>query len=294
MVERAAATVRACELEPAVCKSCYLTPATSKQSEAYRAEEINRAFADDAIAGLIALKAGSGTLALLSHLDYDLICRHPKPVLGFSDITGLHLALQGLCNFVSFYGPVAMTNIFAARSDGAAVESYTVRSLQRALFDPRPIGRFINPPGEEIECLWAGTGRGKLVGGNLSVIVKTLGSAYAINTENRILFIEDYGETIADIRAMLQALLRAGKISSCRGVVLGTWIRCGEEYESPVVRKRRFDEMVHDVLGPCAKPIIANIRAGHCMPMATLPLGVEVEIDADAKTLMFIEPATCE
>jgi muramoyltetrapeptide carboxypeptidase len=136
-----------------VAESCLLIDHAREPSDGFRAADINTAFADDSVAGVIALKAGSGTLSILPHLDYDLIRRNPKIVLGYSDVTALHLALNAFCEMVSFHGPLATTNMFVETSSGRALEPYTAGSLHKALFSAHPLGRFTNasPPAQRVE-----------------------------------------------------------------------------------------------------------------------------------------------
>jgi muramoyltetrapeptide carboxypeptidase len=293
-VDRAKETVRAMGLTPIVYDSCLDREGGGVPTISQRAGDINSAFADKSILGIIALRAGSGALDVLEYLDFNLIGSNPKMFIGFSDVTAVHLAIDRLCSFVTFHGPLATSSILRKSAQGTVIDEYTADYLGRSIFQARPLGALANPKGEDLVCLSPGVARGRLVGGNLTLVTKTLGTKYEVDTAGRIVLLEDFGESLHAIRAMLSRLADAGKFRDCSGVLLGAWTRCGDEVADPKDRFRLLRELFCEVLVPFGKPILSNLRAGHCVPMITLPLGIDVELNADALALRYTESATQE
>lgn len=253
-------------------------------SDEERAEDINAAFADDEVDAIICNKGGYGTPRILDRIDYELVKSHPKLFIGYSDITGLHVAFNTMCDLVTIQGPMPIT-------DGcfSGEQPYSFNSLMKTITDPEPIGSLCNPKGYPLQKLNGGKAKGTLIGGNLSLVVATIGSPYEINVKDRILFLEDIGEDPYRIDRMLTQLRLAGKFDECAGVLLGTWVEC----ESKMYGNNTLslDQIFSDVVAPCGKPVICNVMSGHCSPKMTLPFGAEAVMDADNLTLEVTESA---
>ena len=249
--------------------------------DAGRAADLNAMFADPEVAGIVCLKGGYGATRILDALDYGLIARNPKVLVGYSDITALHLALNQRSGLPTFHGAMALS--------GALLEGdpFSTRSWLAALTAGTP-GRLENPPGwPGLRALAGGTARGVLTGGNLTVIAATMGTPYELDARGRILFFEDIDERPYRIDRMLTQLRLAGKFRECAGIVLGDWNNCVPD---PGERSLELQEVFREVL-PAGKPVLAGLQAGHCQPMLTFPLGVEAVLDADAGTLDLVETA---
>ncbi|MEK3888654.1 S66 peptidase family protein [Bacillus sp. FSL K6-3431] len=233
-----------------------------------RAQELNWMFANPHIAAIFCLRGGYGTLQILHLLDYELITRNPKMFVGYSDITALHIALQQRSKLATIHGPMPASDLITANN-------FTKEFLLQVLLGRKPFGPINNPPEEKIGCLFPGVAQGMLTGGNLSVVVSTLGTPFEINTCGKILFLEDIGEEPYKIDRMLTQLAHACKFSDAVGIILGTWTDC-------VTGKASFkkEEIFESIFTPFRKPTILNIRAGHCSPMLTLSFGVKTTIDA--------------
>lgn len=286
-LERAAAAFRQLELEPVIYPSCHMVHGHLAGLDADRAKDLNEAFADPDIQGIICMKGGAGAYRLLPLLDYELIRANPKVFVGYSDITALHMAINRVCRMVTYHGPMLASDLFLGES---AFETYTLASYKHALFSDQALGKLANPPGEELGVLVPGCAEGELIGGNLSLLVSTLGSPWELAVKDKILFIEDVYEAAYRIDRMLNALALAGKFRDCAGVVLGTWSNCNQEkksgydgYDLPL--QTIFEEIIR----PFNKPTILNLRAGHNYPAPTLPFGVRVRLDAAVPELVFLE-----
>lgn len=248
-----------------------------------RAGDLNELFRDEEVGAILATRGGYGVTRLLPRLDFEALRRSPKALVGFSDITALHLALARI-GLVSFHGPVADTA-------GKRRNDYSLDLLWRALTQPEPLGPVTNPPdGPVLTTLAGGRASGPLIGGNLSLIAATMGTPWEIETDGSILLIEDVDEAPYRIDRMLTQLLEAGKLRGVRGIVFGEPV----EIEEPDPNKPTLtlDEILADRLGTLGIPVLVGFAAGHGFYRATLPLGVRVTLDADQGVLIFEEPAT--
>lgn len=255
-------------------------------SDEIRARDINNMFADDEVDAIVCLRGGYGAMRILDKLDYDLIAKHPKIFMGFSDITALHIALLNRCDLATFHGPMA-----AANWAGKPLDDFSRESMYRALMNTEPVGELVNPPEYPKQTVNPGQAEGKLVGGNLMLIASSLGTPWEIDTKGRIIFIEEIGERTYCVDRMLTQLRLAGKFDDCAGVVFGDFADCPIEYPEFGLS---LEEIIRDVVAPCGKPIFTGLRCGHCSPKLTLPFGVKCRMDADNCTLTVLESAVID
>lgn len=257
-----------------------------------RVEDIHAMFADPEVKAVFCIRGGYGAAMLLDAIDYELIRRHPKILLGYSDITALHLAIHRSSGLVTFHGPVVLSDL----------SDWTLEHLRRALFETRPLGVLSNPPEPRPirprhpwRAVRTGKARGPLVGGNLTLISTTLGTPYEIRTEGKILFLEDVGEEPYSIDRMLTHLRLAGKFRGIRGLVWGECAGCRPREFRPAFESTfSVAEVVQNVLGALDVPVLSGLVIGHTDDQLTLPLGVEAELDAQAGTLTILESALVE
>lgn len=251
-----------------------------------RARDINAMFADDEVDAIVCLRGGYGAMRLMDKIDYDLIARHPKIFVGFSDITALHIALLNRCGLATFHGPMA-----AANWAGKPLDDFSRDSMYRSLMNAEPAGELSNPPEYPRQMVNLGQAEGLLVGGNLMLIASSLGTPWEIDTKGRIIFIEEVGERTYCVDRMLTQLRLAGKFDECAGVVFGDFTDCPVEYPEFGLT---LEEIIRDVVAPCGKPIFTGLRCGHCTPKLTLPFGVKCRMDAEKCTLTVLESAVRE
>lgn len=286
-VEKGEKRIRALGLKPVMFPTCYTNYGHLAAPDQDRARDINNAFGNKTIKGIICLRGGYGTPRLLDLLDYEIISLNPKVFVGFSDITALHIAFNQVCKMVTFHGPMATSN-FAKVNSKVEFDHYSTKSLIKNIFTDEPIGLYYNPPGEELFSLNSGKAEGILTGGNLSLLVSTLGSKYEIDTKDKILFIEEVGEPIYKIDRMFTSLSLAGKFNDCKGIILGTFTNCEREKKSyDGGLDLSLEEVIDNTLVKYNKPIIYNFRAGHNFPQPTIALGTNVVINADSKQIRF-------
>ena len=251
-----------------------------------RARDVNAMFADDEVDAIVCLRGGYGAMRILDLLDYDMIAKHPKIFMGFSDVTALHIALLERCGLATFHGPMA-----AANWAGKPLDDFSRESMYRSLMRAAPAGELCNPEGYPKQTVNPGQAEGQLVGGNLMLITSSLGTPWELDTKGRIIFIEEIGERTYCVDRMLTQLRLAGKFDDCAGVVFGDFADCPVEYPEFGLT---LEEIIRDVVAPCGTPIFTGLRCGHCSPKLTLPLGVKCRLDADQCTLTVLESAVTE
>ena len=240
-----------------------------------RAADLMAAFDDPAIAAVLCTRGGYGCARLFPYLDLDRMAASGKPLIGFSDVTTLHLALnrRGLA---TIHAPMALTLHY----DRApwVVESF-LRVLRGDLAVPEEAPRG--------ETLVSGEAEGKVVGGCLCLLTDSLGTPNPLETEGRILAVEDVDEAPHRIDAMLTHLLNAGLLQRCAGIVVGEMTRTdGRSDES--IGGRPWREIVRERIVPLGIPTIVDYPLGHApRGMLTLPLGLGARLDAEAGTLAY-------
>jgi muramoyltetrapeptide carboxypeptidase len=252
-----------------------------------RAEDINRAFGDSSVAAVHAIRGGWGSARLLPHLDFDTIRRNPKVLIGYSDITALLLSIHAKTGLVTFHGPIGL-----GRWDSFSLEYY-----KRVLFNGERV-IYTNKQGLSdrnalvqtefrTQTITPGKARGRLLGGNLTVLTAILGSPYLPDWDNAILFTEDVGEDYYRIDRMLTQLKLAGVLGKIRGFVFGGCSECGPGNGN--FGALTLEEIFADHVKPLGVPAWQGAMIGHAQPQWTLPVGADVEIDATAGTIRLLE-----
>lgn len=254
-------------------------------TDADRAADINTMFASPLIDGIFCLRGGYGTMRLLELLDYECIRTHPKVFLGYSDITALHNSIGQRTGLVTFHGPMVASDM------GKGLSDYTWDYFLRAVMANKPLGLINNPPLLPPPVfITSGTAQGYLTGGNLSLIVSTLGTPYEIDTRGKILCLEEVGEAPYRIDRMLTQLLLAGKLQETAGIVIAVCADCDQD-DPP---NFTLEEVLRERLGELNKPVLYNLYFGHTEEKATLPLGVKAILAADIGGLKVLETATAD
>jgi len=252
-----------------------------------RVDDLHAMFRDPDVKAIFAIRGGYGAAQLLDRIDYDLIRSHPKIFLGYSDITALHLAIQKLAGLVTFHGPITLSRF----------TPYTQTYFRKALFETAPIGRVTNPPdsdplrpGHTLRTVCPGRARGRLIGGNLTLISTTMGTPYEIQTSGRILFVEDVDEQPYSIDRMLTQLRLAGKLDAAAGVIFGECQDCKpRDFKPSYESTLSVGEIVDQILGGLHVPVLSGLTIGHTDDQLTLPLGVMAELDTDKGELLVEE-----
>jgi len=258
-------------------------------ADAARAADLNAMFADDSVDAIWCVRGGFGASRLLPALDYALMQRKPKALIGYSDITALHMAIQRHAGLATFHGPVAFRSF----------TPYTVEALRGALWAPETPLRLAAPPPFEkreghvdwenrVTTLVPGRARGRLLGGNLCLMSHLVGTPYLPDLRGAILFLEDVEEAYYRIDRMLTQLWLSGALAGVAGVAFGKFTQCGP---SPFfLQNRPLDDILAERFRGLAIPTVSGLMIGHIDDQATLPEGCLAELDADAGTLTLLEP----
>jgi muramoyltetrapeptide carboxypeptidase len=253
-----------------------------------RARDINACFGDDDVSGVLPIRGGWGSSRVLPYIDFDVIRRNPKVLLGFSDITALLLAVHAKTGLVTFHGPNGM----------GRWDEYSVDYFRRVLMQGDAV-TFENPRDKSernvltqtenrIQTITPGVARGRLLGGNLTVLTTIIGSEYLPDWDGAILFCEDVDEGFYRIDRMLTQLKLAGVLPRIKGFIFGTCAECsaGEGFGGLTL-----EEIFEDHIRPLGVPAWAGAMIGHQTPQWTVPVGIDVEIDAGKGTIVMTEPA---
>lgn len=255
-------------------------------SDKERADDLMRMFADDDVKGIVALRGGYGSLRIVSLLDYDFIKNHPKILLGYSDISTLLMAIHQMTGLVTFHGPVALSTF----------TEFTRKYFFKTLMSTEPVGKIENPP-EAMPLFLDGGSQvtragGYLVGGNLSLIVSTLGTPFEIETEKRILFFEEVGEEPYHLDRFITQLLLAGKLQKAAGILIDRCKKCGpSEYKPAFNNTSSVEEVFSDRLAGLEVPILFGASIGHVADKPILPLGIQATLDVNNGILSLDESA---
>lgn len=250
-----------------------------------RAGELLAAFADPESTAVWCARGGYGVGRILERLDYEHIRRHPKVFVGFSDITLLHLALQNRTGLVTYHGPNLQDGFGAAEPMSPTTEAALWRAIGGAE-QPTYTYAETGTDGIALRTIAPGAARGRLTGGNLSVLAGIMGSRYEIETAGRILLLEDVDEPVYRVDRYFAQLALAGKLQAVAGVMLG-----GFTYDQPpeAGTDTALAELMSDYFGRLGVPVLAGLPAGHQRENWALPLNTLVELDADAGRVRVVE-----
>lgn len=261
-------------------------------SDADRAADLNAAFADPEVAAIVCLQGGYGSSRLLPYLDRAAIAGNPKALCGYSDLTTLHLALEAWSEAptISFYSNGA------SGVGSASTSAFSRGTLRRALFSDEPFGEIPADPDDPwVRTITGGAARGRLTGGCLSLVVATLGTPIEIETEGRILYLEDVDMPTYQLDGLLTHLRNAGKLEVCAGVVMGELKGVGwRDDRAAFMQDLSVEDVLEELLGPLGVPVIHGLPIGHGKHHVTVPHGALATLDADAGTLVIDEVVTAD
>lgn len=248
-----------------------------------RAADLHDMFLRADVDAVLCARGGSGSIRLLRHLDWELIRSHPKPFLGYSDITSLELALLKKCGLPSFFAPM-VTSDFARPSTPACLEI-----LWRMVCEPQPAGELLDTRCADAETMVGGVAEGPCVGGTLALVAATLATPFEIETDGCVFFFEDIHESPARVERYLSQLTLAGKLDAAVGFLVGS-----VPYDAPEEERARYlpaRQVILDLLLPLGKPVVYRWPHGHDPSPVTLPVGIRVRLDADRKSVTVLDPA---
>ncbi len=252
-----------------------------------RARDLKTMFEDPEVDAVQVFGGGYGAAEVAPLLDLDAIAANPKPFVGYSDITVLHLAIRRATDLVTFYGP-GLGGVAAPKT-----EDFTRDRLLRALTVPEAIGEIpARPDDPYIGAIGSGRVTAPLVGGCLWLLADSLGTPWEVELDGAILFFEDLHTPSWMADSELTHLRNAGKLEGVAGVAIGEMYQCEDwRFPDPGVRTKSMEDVFERHFEPMGTPVLFNLPLGHGKHLATIPLGVSATIDADARTLTIDEPA---
>jgi muramoyltetrapeptide carboxypeptidase len=261
-------------LDPEIDRPPRFTRAEDKR----RADSLMSMWVNPQVKAVIASTGGYGAVRLLPHLDPSVFQNNPKSLVGYSDITALHLWLMRRANLRSFHGPTVDDLIPSMRDP-------TMASLITALTTPCPTARI----GRELSRgVVAGRATGRLVGGNLSLVQQTIGTSYQVDMDGAILFIEETRDPMSVVDERLVHLRAAGLLEQVAGIVFGQLSLDRSEEDE-------FEDFLLDLISDLDVPVLMDFPAGHENPNLTIPFGTEIELTVEESRgwITYREDALC-
>ena len=286
-IEAAKSTIRGMGLVPKVGSSVGSRHGYLAGTDKQRAGDLNDMFARDEVRAVFAVRGGWGSARLLPFLDWDVIQANPKLLIGFSDITALHLAFAARAGFPTIHAPnaastwpeISWNSLWRLAFAGGTPVLSNEEASKDDPFEKDRWPTFTIRPGKA---------RGRLIGGNLAVLAALVGTPWLPSFDGAILFLEDIGEAEYRIDRMLSQLALSGILSRVSGVVFGQCTECTAGVEN--YAGFTIPQLLHDYLSPLGVPAFRGANIGHISKQLSVPVGVQAEIDAGAGTIRILEP----
>jgi muramoyltetrapeptide carboxypeptidase len=252
-----------------------------------RVSELHWAFESSEIKAIISSGGGYGTLRIVELLNYDLIKRNPKIIMGFSDLTALLNCITQTTDLVTFHGPMVAVD-FGRENPSKYVLDWFIKATS----GQGPLGVIDYPDDSPpVRTIVDGSASGQLVGGNLTLLVRMFGTRFEPRFEGKIVLIEEVGEDPYEIDGMLTQLILNGRIRKSAGIVFSQCVDCPvPERAGRSINRLTLESVVKERLQKIGVPSIFNFHAGHNIHKPTLPLGVNAKLDASNCTLEVTEP----
>lgn len=246
--------------------------------DSHRASDVMEMVMDKDVKMILCIRGGYGSMRLLPFINFQAIAENPKIFAGFSDITVFLNSISKKCGLTTFHSPMCNSDF---------TDEHTLKSFINTIMHGDSPYIIKNPEGYESKSNSLEKAKGKLVGGNLSLICSLIGTPYEIDLENNILFIEEVNEIPYRIDRLLTQLLLTGKLQKCSGFILGQFTNCSLPHYN---RSFTLEEVINDRILSLNKPTLMNFMSGHSYPRLTLPIGAEVILDCEHKLINVTEP----
>ena len=251
-----------------------------------RLHDLHFMFNNPKINGIWCIRGGYGCGRLLPKIDYGIIRKNPKPLIGYSDVTALLQAVFCKTGLIGFHGPVAVSEF----------TDYTIQQFQSVLMHPKTSFEIKNAveneknenPAFQTKIIHAGKAKGQIAGGNLSLIAALCGTKYQLNAKDKIVFLEDIGEKPYRIDRMLTQLLQSSNLKEAAGIALGIFDDCEAPEDADSLS---LMEMFEDRLGHLKIPVIYGLSFGHIDHQLTFPIGIEAALNTENQLVTLTEPA---
>ncbi|HEX7742018.1 MAG TPA: LD-carboxypeptidase, partial [Sphingobium sp.] len=274
-------TIRAMGLKPKPASHLAQRHGYLAGRDADRAADVNAMFADPDVRAVFAVRGGWGCARILPYLDFAAIRANPKLLVGFSDITALHLAFAARAGFVTIHGPNAASSWPRFSWDAFRVIAFD--GAMPTMVSPQGAEDRLVQRSGRIRTFRGGRASGRLLGGNLTVLAALMGTPWLPDFDGAILFLEDVGEAPYRIDRMLTQLSLAGVLGKVAGVVFGQCADCSAKDAS--YGGFTLSEVLQQHLAPLGAPAFQGAAFGHVASQFSLPVGVRAEIDADVGSI---------
>ncbi len=252
-----------------------------------RLSDLHEMFRNPRVDWILAARGGYGCSRILPYINYELIRNNPKVLMGYSDVTALLYAIFAQTGLVGFHGPVGISTF----------NDFSIEYIEKVLFQPDK-GIVLRSNEEDFNgqkipfTIRSGQSRGRLIGGNLTLAVSLIGTKYDVDYSGKILFLEEVGEEPYRIDRMLTQMIEAGKFKNLAGIVLGKFRKCEIKKEDPEFPKSfTLNEVLYDRLFGLNIPVFYGASFGHITNKFVLPIGINVKMDAEEKTITLLESA---
>lgn len=263
-----------------VGETCYASEGYLAGNDQLRAQDVETMFLDEEVKAIICMRGGYGASRMVDLIDYEKIKNHPKTFVGYSDITVLLNAIYRKAKVPTVHGMVGFA---------FGTEKFTGESENDfwKFMNENQKGRILKDPFDHAKTLVGGSCSGELIGGNLSLLATTIASDYGADFTDKILFIEEVEEEPYKLDRYFSALRLSGKLEKVKGFVFGYFTEC----EPAEKRKgtQTYLDLIKEYFAHYQKPIIYDFPTGHSHPFINLPIGVEVNLDADERSITIIE-----
>lgn len=240
-----------------------------------RATDLMQMFLNPKVKMILGSRGGTGVADILVHLDYKQIKQNPKILAGYSDFSILLNAVNQQTGLITYNTPMLLDL-------HPETPEFTINQLIQAISTRNKPYTLTNPSQMPLVCKVKGKAVGPLVGGNLTSIIGSLGTPFEINTNGKILFLEEINEYSTQIYRLLTHLIHAGKFRDVSGIILGEFTKCPTEYDTP------YEQIVEKLLVPLGKPLLMNLATGHGKYKATLPIGALVRLDTESGAITIL------
>ncbi|RWR04603.1 LD-carboxypeptidase [Siminovitchia fortis] len=242
-----------------------------------RAADLMNMFQNEQVKMILPARGGVGVAGILPYLDYDIIRQNPKIITGYSDITILLNVLFQYADLMTFHSLMLID--FTPETPGYNYSQFF--SITSNLTPTRPI---VNPAGIPLVGRVPGNVTGRIVGGNLTSFIGTLGTDFEIDTKGRILFLEETNEPINTVYRYMNHLKMAGKFQDCIGIIMGECTGCDVAYG------KTYADLINEFVVPLGKPLMTNLTTGHGTYKTAIPIGAMVNMNTINQTLTVLEP----
>ena len=252
-------------------------------SDKERLDDLHSMFKKKEVKAIFSVRGGYGTPRLLDKIDFKIIRNNPKIFVGYSDITALQMAFFQKAGLITFAGPMVAVDFYNN------VDPFTEEFFWSLLTSNKKIGRVKPPDGEKILKITKGTAKGRIFGGNLSLISALVGTEYFPDAKDKILILEEVQELPYRVDRMLNTLKLHKLFKQSAGIILGRFLDCNEH--DPEKRTLTLGEVIEDYFAKLSIPVIYNFKHGHVKENITIPFGTMVKVNASREFVEYTEAA---